>query len=163
MTALWRGNLDASPPSLPDPGLTLARHRIAALCIMLLQADFGVEIAGTMWIVLSVFSKIRITMAFAQLTHTHLSLVPSFSASLITSTILLIVSDSILTLKKTKSGTFFCTIMKHLGVKTSNFLCKLMLEYIFMGTLSPVKIVNINDESAHITLKGSTTAYVKQD
>lgn len=71
MTALWRGNLDASPPSLPDPGLTLARHRIAALCIMLLQADFGVEIAGTMWIVLSVFSKIRITMAFAQLTHSH--------------------------------------------------------------------------------------------
>lgn len=38
---------------------------------MLLHADFGVEIAGTMWIVLSVFSKIRITMAFAQLTHSH--------------------------------------------------------------------------------------------
>lgn len=70
MTALWRGNLDLSVP-LPDPGLTLARHRIAALCIMILHADFGVEIAGTMWIVLSVFSKIGITMAFAQLTHSH--------------------------------------------------------------------------------------------
>lgn len=42
---------------LADPGLTLACHRIAALCVMLLQADFGVEIAGTMWIVLSVFFK----------------------------------------------------------------------------------------------------------
>lgn len=56
-------------PLLPDPGLTLACHRMAALCVMPLHADFGVEIAGTMWIVLSVFSKIRITMAFAQLTH----------------------------------------------------------------------------------------------
>lgn len=37
-----------------------------------------------------------------------------------------------------------------------------MLAYIFMGTLSPVKIVNINDESAHITLKGSTTVYVQK-
>lgn len=87
----------------PDPGLTLACHGIAALCIMLLHADFGVEIAGTMWIVLSVFSQIRITMAFAQLTHTHLSLVPSFSLSLITSALLLIISDSIFTLEETKS------------------------------------------------------------
>lgn len=80
MMALWRANLDASPSSpslplaprpLPDPGLTLARHRTAALCIALLHADFGVEIAGTMRIVLSVFSKIRITMAFAQLTHSR--------------------------------------------------------------------------------------------
>lgn len=56
---------------LPDPGLTLACHRIAALCITPLHADFGVEIAGTMQIVLSVFSKIRITMAFAELTHSR--------------------------------------------------------------------------------------------
>lgn len=56
---------------LPDPGLTLACHGIAALCITPLHADFGVEIAGTMQIVLSVFSKIRITMAFAQLTHSR--------------------------------------------------------------------------------------------
>lgn len=60
-----------SHPSIPDPGLTLACHRMAALCVMPLHADFGVEIAGTMWIVLRVFSKIRITMAFAQLTHSR--------------------------------------------------------------------------------------------
>lgn len=71
---------------LSDPGLTLACHRIAALCVMLLHADFGVEIAGTMWIVLSVFSKIRITMAFAQLTH---------SLSLIACTLFLCLSDHI--------------------------------------------------------------------
>lgn len=74
------------PSPLPDPGLTLACHRIAALCVRLLQADFGVEIAGTMWIVLSVFSKIRITMAFAQLTH---------SRSLITRPLSLCLSDLI--------------------------------------------------------------------
>lgn len=79
-TALRQGALDVSwspptppHPSFPDPGLTLACHRMAALCVMPLHADFGVEIAGTMWIVLSVFSKIRITMAFAQLTHAHWS------------------------------------------------------------------------------------------
>lgn len=50
------------------------------------RADFGVEIAGTMWIVLSVFSKIRITMAFAQLTHSRSFITrPSLSAALITS------------------------------------------------------------------------------
>lgn len=71
MTAFRPGDLDASVTPLPDPGLTLACHRIAALCITLLHADFGVEIAGTMQIVLTVFSKIRITMAFAQLTHSR--------------------------------------------------------------------------------------------
>lgn len=70
---------------LPDPGLTLACHRIA-LCVLFLHADFGVEIAGTMWIVLSVFSKIRITMAFAQLTQ---------SGSLITCPLILSLSDHI--------------------------------------------------------------------
>lgn len=69
--AFRRGDVDASVTPLPDPGLTLACHRIAALCITPLHADFGVEIAGTMQIVLSVFSKIRITMAFAQLTHSR--------------------------------------------------------------------------------------------
>lgn len=86
MTALYVEVIWMCLSPLPDPGLTLACHRIAALCVMLLHADFGVEIAGTMWIVLSVFSKIRITMAFAQLTH---------SRSLITCPLFLCPSDHI--------------------------------------------------------------------
>ena len=59
-------------PDLPDLILTPACHKTTALCASFLPADFGVEIAGTMWIVLGVSSKIRITMAFAQLSHnTH--------------------------------------------------------------------------------------------
>lgn len=50
-----RGGDVCSP--FPDPGLTLACHRVTGLCVMPLHADFGVEIAGTMWIVLSVFSR----------------------------------------------------------------------------------------------------------
>lgn len=84
--------------SLPDPGPTLACHRIAALCVMLLHADFGVEIAGTMWIVLSVFSEIRITMAFAQLTHSH---------SLITCPVFLCLSDHISCVSITCSDRIF--------------------------------------------------------
>lgn len=52
MKVVHRGDV-CSPFS--DPGLTLACHGVAALCVMPLHADFGVEIAGTMWIVLSVF------------------------------------------------------------------------------------------------------------
>lgn len=85
MMALSDGNMDVSV-ALCDLRLTLACHRIAALCVMPLHADFGVEIAGTMWIVFSVFSKIRITMGFAQLTH---------SSSLITCPLLLCFSDLI--------------------------------------------------------------------
>lgn len=66
MMVLSEGNMNVT---LCDPILTSACHTRAALCVMPLHADFGVEIAGTMWIVFSVFSKIRITMAFAQLTQ----------------------------------------------------------------------------------------------